>query len=312
MTTGLSAGHRNAVRDWRKITIVRIEANGFADTRGFDEAVELLAFSFEAIGSSVSVTTNEYADDGVNIIVGANVLDLMKPQDRLTPPTNSIIWNLEQVSRDSPWMSEHYISLLRAFPVWDYSARNVEVLKADFGIGHVGLLRIGHLDRMRRLAHVSQDIDVLFYGRLSPRRERLIARLQRTALKTKVLTDCYGPARDAVIARSKVVLNAHFYEFPAVAEIVRLSYLLSNGKAVVSETDDDTAIEPDVRSCILPASYPDLVEACIGLVRDDVRRQTLEQTAMRIFSERSQIAFLRSAIEQSGGDHQSLPRGVGP
>jgi hypothetical protein len=49
--------------------------------------------------------------------------------------------------------------------------------------------------------------------------------------------DVWGPARDELIARAKVVLNLHYYE-AAIFEQVRVSYLLNNEALVISESSE--------------------------------------------------------------------------
>lgn len=284
----------------RKVTLVRIDIPGFEDTRAFDDVVELLGAALESLGADVDISTNACATDGINIIVGANVIARMETDARPRLLPNSIIWNLEQVSGDNPWMSEDYVKLLRQFPVWDYSSQNIANLEREFGIGHAVLLRLGYLPQMRRIPPAPQDIDVLFYGHLSPRRERILSALRETGLCVKVLTNCFGAERDAFVARAKIVLNLHFYDFAGVSEIVRLSYLLSNAKAVVSEVSEETSIEPDVSACLMAVPYAGLVDACVTLVRGDDARRALEISGSAIFSRRDQLEFLRMALDDSG------------
>jgi hypothetical protein len=52
----------------------------------------------------------------------------------------------------------------------------------------------------------------------------------------------YGQARDALVARARIQLNVHYYE-AKVFEVVRVSYLLANGRFVVSETGADAEEE---------------------------------------------------------------------
>ena len=56
-----------------------------------------------------------------------------------------------------------------------------------------------------------------------------------------------GAERDALIARARLVLNLHFYP-TAIFELVRVSYLLANGKAVVAECGPETEIDADIRA----------------------------------------------------------------
>ena len=55
-----------------------------------------------------------------------------------------------------------------------------------------------------------------------------LTQLTKCLIWLRTLFGDYGEVRDRWIARSRVVLNIHFYDIK-VAEQVRLSYLLNNG-----------------------------------------------------------------------------------
>ncbi len=136
--------------------------------------------------------------------------------------------------------------------MWDYNQRNIDRLKSDFVVDNALLwLRIGYLPCMQRIVRAAiPDVDVLFYGKQSARRRHILDAMRLSGLEIVSLENVYGAERDAWIARSKIVLNLHYYDFSGVAEIVRLSYLLSNEKAVVSECGEDTDMDPLLRECV--------------------------------------------------------------
>ena len=73
---------------------------------------------------------------------------------------------------------------------------------------------------------------MLFYGSLSPQRQQVLQTLRESGLRVQALFRVYGAARDAWMARSRVILNWHQaprYPF----ESVRVGYLLANRAAVV-------------------------------------------------------------------------------
>ena len=87
--------------------------------------------------------------------------------------------------------------------------------------------------------------------------------------------------RDALIARSKVVLNMHYYE-PGEFESVRVSYLWANRKCVVTEKFD--------------VLYQALVPQCRFFVKHDYDREREERIAFEVFSQRSEVDILREAL----------------
>ncbi len=117
-------------------------------------------------------------------------------------------------------------------------------------------------------------------------------------LNTQAVFGVYGAARDTLIARAKVVLNLHFYE-ASIFEIVRVSYLLANRKAVVAECHDGTEVDPDMLDAVRPARYGQLVDACAELVHDEPERSALEERSFCRVSARSEGEYLTAAVRES-------------
>jgi hypothetical protein len=104
----------------------------------------------------------------------------------------------------------------------------------------------------------------------------------------------YGEQRDAIIARSKLVLNIHYY--PAkIFEIVRISWLLANAVCVVSEDSPlDSALE-SVQDGIVQAPYDRLVETCRKMI-DDGTWAPMARRGLEVFRKNRQADFLRAAL----------------
>ena len=98
-----------------------------------------------------------------------------------------------------------------------------------------------------------------------------------------------------MIARSKLVINIHVYE-AKVLEIVRISYLLANRRAVVSEPGGDPPEESDLAPGIAFADYDELVDRCTELLGDERARRELAERGYSLFSARSQAAILHDAL----------------
>ena len=110
---------------------------------------------------------------------------------------------------------------------------------------------------------MEKDIDILFYGSLSPRRMEIFEKLK----KYKFLHYGYGPFSELVplIQRSKIVLNVYNYENNKPFEYYRISFLLSNNIFFITETpsDIDFGIESklvDYDKHIVHAEYNKLVD----------------------------------------------------
>jgi len=105
----------------------------------------------------------------------------------------------------------------------------------------------------------------------------------------------YGAERDALIARSKIVVNASAYR-SRIFEIARVSYLLANAKAVVSLQHPDIAVEADMREAVLFSPMETIVQDCLALASDDTRRAALEEKGRRAMRARDMREILRPVL----------------
>lgn len=270
-----------------------VSPKGYQHQHAFDELAEALSEAFSDLGGSAPIVRSPTEWGGrAPIVLGANLLPAI---GNPSLPNDSILVNLEQVSKESTWMTGEYYSLLQHFPVLDYSIRNQKAL-IEVGISHAQLLEIGYSQNLTRISRNDEkDIDVLFYGSLNERRAKVLHALTAKGLKVVHLFGVYGAERDATIARAKVVLNAHYYE-SAIFEIVRVAYLLSNRIAVVSEGDE---ADPDVKRLVgglelVP--YELLVERCIELVNDAARREQLAQRGFEAICASRQSQLLSRSL----------------
>jgi hypothetical protein len=211
-----------------------------------------------------------------------------------------ILFNLEQVSETSSWMTGDYRDRLRRHEVWDYSPGNIRALH-DMGISDVTLCPIGYAPDLSRIRPAQkQDIDVLFIGSLNQRRRQILKSLQAAGIDVRWGFDIYGRDRDNFFARAKLVLNMHMYD-AKVFEIVRVSYLLANRVCVVSETGADPELESRFRDGVAFAEVDDLPATCQRLLGDSDARRILQDEGFRIISSLPQRDFLRTALEESIG-----------
>ena len=110
-----------------------------------------------------------------------------------------------------PKPTESYLALLRSYPVWDYSRNNSAALYR-LGVRRASLVPIGYAPELTRICPLEENIDVLFYGAVNERRGRALQRMKDRGLRTVVAFGAYGAERDALIARSRIVVNIHYYE----------------------------------------------------------------------------------------------------
>jgi SAM-dependent methyltransferase len=277
-----------------KFQIVLVRPDGFLHTEAFREVAETLQFGLRSIGHTAQIQENVLDAAATNVLLGGH---LLTPEDILLLPPGSILYNLEQLG--GPSLPKHFYEVAVKHRVWDYSLQNIktwDVMKCACPPVHVPLGYVPELSRIK--ASQTQDIDVLFYGSMNERRTRIVKALKDAGAKVHTVFGVYGKERDELIARSKIVLNVHFYEVK-IFEIVRVSYLLANSKAVATECSFDTEIEEGLADSVLALPYDSLVGGCLSLLQDEKERRQLETRGFQWFSQRKESEILSKAIEES-------------
>ena len=273
--------------------VVLISPPGYVHSQALAETIETLVYGLKGLGYQVSREENRIVAGARAIVLGAHLL----PAGQIDlVPAGTIIYNLEQVDPASPVWTAAYCNLLRRLEVWDYSRRNIERLVTAGIAGRVKHVPVGYVPELTRIpAQPVQDIDVLFYGSINDRRARVIAQLRDMGLNVQAVFGVYGQERDALIARAKVVLNLHYYN-TSIFEIVRVSYLLANVKAVVSEYHLGTEIEEDLVDAVKLAAYDELAPACRELVDDEEGRFALARRGFERMAARDEARILRAVL----------------
>jgi len=258
----------------------------------FLELAELINFSLRELGFESTLNFNHIDTSAKNIILGCHLLDLSWLSQF---PKNSVILNTEQIHSDSNDWSTNIFSWASKLEIWDYSSRNIEKFY-ELGIENVKHLKIGFQKELVRIDESpAQDIDVLFYGSVNERRRQILIKLVEAGLKVRVMSATYGSERDHWIARSKVVLNLHFYQ-SQIFEIVRVFYLLTNSIAVIGEVNETTSIDSIYKNGIYAATYNELVVACELICSDDRLRNSLKSRALSTISKYPQQKFTKEIV----------------
>lgn len=279
----------------RPFAAVLLNPPGFEHAGALREVSELMRHSLAALGSDCILLENAFAGDRLNLVFAGHLLPYFEGWDA-HGTDHIVLFNLEQI-RDSLFEQvPHYLALLRRCRVWDYDARNAAAL-ARLGVSRIDHVRIGYAEVLTRIRPApDQDIDVLFYGAPTPRRLALRDELEKRKLATHFAFGVYGPERDALIARAKVVVNPCTFGSDGIFDMVRLSYLLSNRKAVVMENGIDTAQEREFDGGVTFAPYAELAAECSYLCAVETERHALEMRGFELFSGMPQGRYLAPAL----------------
>lgn len=90
------------------------------------ETQEMIHSSLQDMGFDSILTDDWGMLDRQYIILGVN--NLVYPNQIPLPP-NAIIYNLEQIYPESPWIQSGYLDYLYQYPIWDYSLSNIAQLQ---------------------------------------------------------------------------------------------------------------------------------------------------------------------------------------
>lgn len=283
--------------------VLQVRPPGYVHSEALTEFAEAVYFGLRRL--HLRVFYREPPGCAVRLIVlGAHLLNEQQ-LDALS--SDAIIYNSEQVEPESQWIRGAYLRALTRRVVWDYSAENVRRLR-ELGAQSVRHVPLGYVPELVRIAPLAEDIDVLFYGSVNPRRQKVLDALRERGLKVATLFGCYGEERDRAIARAKVVLSVHFY--PAkIFEIVRVAYLLTNSKAVVAECGPDTHLDAQLREALCGVAYDGLVEACVELVSNAGKRTELAERARRMFAQQPEENILAAALGVTDPEAAPVPVG---
>lgn len=270
------------------------------------DAATALAEQLACRGFRVRLAPNELAKVGQHYIFGIHTLVAAVGLGAIPP--RSVIANSEpfanpmQVQGAVNWAQ--YLPMLSGMHVWDYSQRNISAFEhAQIPALSYSWVPIGFARRnVLPLTRVEQDIDVLFFGRVNTRRAQVLAECRRLGLRVlEVTSGCYGGVRANYFARSKIILNMGWVA-DSVFEQYRVSYALTNGKAVVTELHADEVLPDGYREVLAVSDYEHIASTCLRLVNDTAARAELEANGARMlqsekFSECVDTALARVRLE---------------
>lgn len=254
------------------------------NARAYDEVADSLVEGLHELGLEAT-RASIYQDNSCNIVLAPHLFSS-------PPPSGSILYSFEPTSTNDALKSGacRIEEWARSYELWDYSEANVAHWRSR-GLTNVRHVPVGYSPCLTRIKPVDEDIDVLFYGSEHPRRTAVVDELQQCGLNAVYVSNVFGAGRDNLIARSKVVLNLHFYT-PGIFESVRVSYLLANRKCVVSET----GAEDDFHGGVVFADYDSIVDACITCVRDESMRRDVAKKGFELFRRRGIAGILARAL----------------
>lgn len=275
-----------------KFNICLVQPDNYIHSLAFWELGELILYALKEMGHDADLAFNKVDIFRQNILIGFHLLNEIHLQEF---PSSTIILNTEQIYLENNNWTQKISKWISKFKTWDYSERNIQKLR-EYGQRDAKLLKIGFQKELKRIGdETPKDVDVLFYGSYNDRRRAVLDRIRALGLNATTLFGVYGQERDTIIAKSKLVLNHHYYT-SEIFEVVRVFYLLTNGIPVVGEVNQSTDIDDIYRSAIAPAPYDEIPDLCEALVRDDDRRRNLGLNGQKIIEKFPQRNYLEEIL----------------
>lgn len=275
---------------------VVISVLGNADA--FDDLVVPLYHSLCRLGYVCRIVRNGFWQKATNIVI--NLSDF-PDLDVAQLPEDCIIYNMEQLVAGSKGVTPGYLAACARLPVWDYSQANVDRFAQRYGITGVRYVPLGYCPEMTRLdPDYPKDIDVLLYGSLNARRLAVVNALRTAGVNAMALYNVFGLERDILIARSRLVLNLHYY-VPGIQEIIRLGYLWANSKCVVCERNADTSVPAGYDNCCVYAPYAQIADSVRQLLQRPQAMQAMGRAAFLQFRQHDFTAILEAEVGTAPG-----------
>ena len=273
-------------------TIYIVKPNGLPYAECFRDTANTVAWAMRQLGWSVQVTNDGPRPGTLNIYMAWHWLDTL-------PLPCSIIYNTEYLCRRWPpgdlHLAQRLTSLAAHCRIWDFSAANVAHL-ATLGAASA-LLPIGYAPALTRVpADIEQDIDVLFIGGISPRRQEVLDLLAEEGLHVVTGWQVWGKEKDALIARAKLVLNMHYWPWSALEE-ERIIPCLANHKAVLAEINPRTSFMPDMQAAVCSGLRDELPGKARYLIDHPAARIAYEQIGYQIATQRDILPYLHDALQ---------------
>ena len=211
-----------------KYNITLVQPRDYPYSQSFYEAMELFYYALNQLGYDTKMSINYVSDKRINIIFGAHLLSLKSEIGK-----HIIIFQTEDLSIHHPWRNVMLDNIQFAKEVWDYSSENFPYYKHLNVVSKV--VKFKYQQELDRIPfRLEKDINVLFYGVVSPRRRAILDSI--ADLKPVYPAVAWGNIRDNLIARSKAVICMGVHKFAPENELVfRYHYLYNNCVCVLHE-----------------------------------------------------------------------------
>jgi hypothetical protein len=234
-----------------KYNVTLIDPSSYKFAYMLTDICRTLAAGIRELGHECDLTVNNIELTAVNIIVGTHLLAKPAIESLVNSGARYIVLHTEWLYPGNP---PHQIRSTfqgddfepvnrqlfeRAEAVWDGLDNNLDLLaRWDIPREKLKSFWIGYTDALVDVIHRDEsckDIDVLFFGTVTPYRAPILEQLSRS-LRLVIVGDAPRDFRNDYIARAKINLCVHSSPELNYYSFTRAGYLLNNRAFVLSET----------------------------------------------------------------------------
>ena len=274
------------------VTLIR--PPGYVHSLALSEAAEYVHGLLLDCGYRSRLSSNDFDPNAINVLFCAHLLEARHA--RLLP-ARVIIFNSEQLSNREGWHfhSGVYGQLLTKHWVWDYSVNHLACLPHQRS-AHIPFLYSSRLRRadMRRRT----DGNLLFYGSITPHRERIFDGLRARGIAVDVLFGAYGRERDERMFAARAVLNLHNAESVGMFEPIRCFYPLINSIPVISEATNNDETVTHFRNAMFFLPKQDFSSSVERLLGNATEFDQQADVFAQAFAKTASIEHVRDAAQR--------------
>jgi hypothetical protein len=224
-----------------------------------DMALQLVTM-IENCGDQAEIITYEDVHDNTvntqNIFLGTSY-------SQYIIPTCSIVTNFDNHNILFTILTDH---IIKSCIIWDYSRHNIDLTIERFPEADCHLLELGYsklIDYDTKYEEEEKDIDVLFLGNVSERRNIILTQLEEKGVNVVREYRKYEQDRANLIKRAKICLSIYSETHLHTISSSRFAPILSNNGFIVTETCTDQYQETKWSEYLVSANYENIVDTTI-------------------------------------------------
>ena len=263
-----------------KYNVTLIDPPGYKYAYLITDVCRVIAYGLRSLGFTCDLTTNHLDLGCINILLAVHLLNAADAQTIASSGAKYIVHQSELLRPGtgehkvvSAFLGEEFearsrLLLEHAMEVWEPYAPNADLLALfDIPRERIKSFLAGYQPELTDVVHrpwAEKDIDVLFIGSVTPRRNQILSELSRH-MKVHAALDAPAAFRNDMIGSAKINLNLRANDNSTMLEAGRVTYLFNNRCVVVSEAAES---HPHLHPLMVNAPYDQLVDTCRQLLAE--------------------------------------------